>query len=293
MMNSISWWPDCRCKTAPKDAIHRCSFCAVCCPAPGLHGMALGELYSINALLQQSSMHVQHAHTTVQQQIAITWPSSCNWTHRLHPLHTHMPPPCQVLVHMQSQLSDGDYDPSASRILHLVANPRAEMDRLQDKALLDQYKEENEQLKQALARAAAAAGTARLHQIVAVHNSWLSTLKEEAYCAACHGLHASLHVVSSPYMWTNPKPTLALTVLLAMCYAGSAGQAAAANSSGSGMASAGAGNAVDPAVAAAVAAAEVKLTTRKLQEANKQNDRLKSMFKHHAQAFRDGCRSVG
>eukprot|EP00879_Flechtneria_rotunda_P009130 GHRR01009559.1.p1 GENE.GHRR01009559.1~~GHRR01009559.1.p1 ORF type:complete len:729 (+),score=358.87 GHRR01009559.1:168-2354(+) len=133
-----------------------------------------------------------------------------------------------MVAGLQSQLSDGDYDPSASRILHLVANPRAEMDRLQDKALLDQYKEENEQLKQALARAAAAAG--------------------------------------------------------------SAGQAAAANSSGSGMASAGAGNAVDPAVAAAVAAAEVKLTTRKLQEANKQNDRLKSMFKHHAQAFRDGCR---
>lgn len=64
---------------------------------------------------------------------------------------------------MQAQLAGGEYDPTRTRILHLVANPAAELARLQDKAELEKLREQNDALKQALsarggATAAAGAG---------------------------------------------------------------------------------------------------------------------------------------
>jgi hypothetical protein len=62
---------------------------------------------------------------------------------------------------MQAQLAGGEYDPTRTRIMHLVANPAAELARLQDKAELEKLREENTSLKQALtARGAAAASGA-------------------------------------------------------------------------------------------------------------------------------------
>jgi hypothetical protein len=65
---------------------------------------------------------------------------------------------------LQAQLAGGEYDPTRTRIMHLVANPAAELARLQDKAELEKLREENATLKQALTArggstaAAAAAG---------------------------------------------------------------------------------------------------------------------------------------
>jgi hypothetical protein len=62
---------------------------------------------------------------------------------------------------MQAQLAGGEYDPTRTRIMHLVANPAAELARLQDKAELEKLREENASLKQALtARGGAAASSA-------------------------------------------------------------------------------------------------------------------------------------
>ncbi|KAF6261129.1 mitotic checkpoint protein-domain-containing protein [Scenedesmus sp. NREL 46B-D3] len=51
---------------------------------------------------------------------------------------------------LQAQLAGGEYDPTCTRIMHLVANPAAELSRLQDKAELEKLREENASLKQAL-----------------------------------------------------------------------------------------------------------------------------------------------
>ncbi|WIA20164.1 hypothetical protein OEZ85_006013 [Tetradesmus obliquus] len=62
---------------------------------------------------------------------------------------------------LQAQLAGGEYDPTRTRILHLVANPAAELARLQDKAELEKLREQNDALKQALSvrgGATAAAG---------------------------------------------------------------------------------------------------------------------------------------
>lgn len=56
---------------------------------------------------------------------------------------------------LQARLFGGDYDPTRTRILHLVSNPTTELDRLQDKAAVEKLKEENTQLRATLARAQA------------------------------------------------------------------------------------------------------------------------------------------
>lgn len=52
----------------------------------------------------------------------------------------------------------------------------------------------------------------------------------------------------------------------------------------------GTGSADDPLVAAAVAAAEVKLLQRKLTAAEKQAATMKDVFKQRVRAFRESCR---
>lgn len=58
---------------------------------------------------------------------------------------------------MQAQLFAGEYDPTTTRVVSLVANPAAEVARLQQAAKLDRLTAENEELRAALARAATAA----------------------------------------------------------------------------------------------------------------------------------------
>lgn len=50
------------------------------------------------------------------------------------------------------------------------------------------------------------------------------------------------------------------------------------------------GSSDNPAVAAAVAAAEIKVLTRKLELAEKQAATMKDVFKQRVRAFRESCR---
>eukprot|EP00775_Hariotina_reticulata_P012147 gene12147-12285_t len=131
-----------------------------------------------------------------------------------------------------SQLAGGDYDPSTTRVLHLAANPAAEVERLRQQVRLDRLETENKELREALTRRG----------------------QEAAEPSASDPMD---HDAAAHQAVSQPVAT---------------------------------GSSDNPAVAAAVAAAEIKVLTRKLELAEKQAATMKDVFKQRVRAFRESCR---
>jgi chemotaxis protein histidine kinase CheA len=119
-----------------------------------LHSVAKQLETSITNMLQ--TFHGQRKHICVCNSTPlVTWPvavlACVTW--RLAALYT-----CPtVCVMVQSQLAGGDYDPSTTRVLHLAANPAAEVERLRQQVQLDKLETENNELREALKRRGLAA----------------------------------------------------------------------------------------------------------------------------------------
>jgi hypothetical protein len=159
----------------------------------------------------------------------------------------------------QAQLFAGEYDPSCTRVLSLGAhNPAAEVARLQAEARMDRLAAENEELKAALSRAAAAAAAAAPPTGSAVGDTGDGgggAAPGDAHAGAAGGVGAQR----------------------AAACGGNAVQPQACDAN-------------DPTVAAAIAAAEVKLLQRRLAAADKQVAALKDVFNKRVKAFRDSVR---